>query len=46
LVAGGVGYRALAGDRLTFRFDTRFTHLTDGAGNILALSITIGGVFQ
>ena len=45
-VGGGVGYRIVAGDRLTFRIDGRFAHLTEGGGNTLSFGLTIGGVFQ
>jgi opacity protein-like surface antigen len=45
-VGGGVGYRIVAGDRLTFRIDGRVTHLTDGGGNMLAFGLSIGGLFR
>jgi hypothetical protein len=46
---GGVGYRIPVGDRLTFRLDGRYTHVTSefegGEGDLLAFTLSIGGVF-
>ncbi len=42
---GGVGYRIRAGDRLAMRADGRLTHHSDGGGNILSFSLSIGGLF-
>lgn len=44
-VAGGVGYRALAGERLTLRLDGRVTHFTEEGGNALSFGLSIGGLF-
>jgi len=44
----GAGYRMLAGDRLTFRFDGRYTHFTGqfegDDGDALIFTLSIGGV--
>lgn len=45
-LSAGLGYRIVAGDRLTFRVDGRITHLTEGGGNMLAFGLTIGGIFR
>jgi hypothetical protein len=42
--SGGVGYRVPIGDRLTFRFDGRYIHFTEGGGNAVAFAVSIGGV--
>jgi hypothetical protein len=44
-VSGGAGYRKLLGDRLTLRFDGRFTHYTQGLGNAVAFTASLGGMF-
>jgi hypothetical protein len=44
-VTAGAGYRIPVGDRLTFRFDGRYIHFTDGGGNAVAFALSIGGVF-
>ena len=41
----GLGYRIRAGDRLSFRFDGRYAHYTDGGGNIVMFGVSIGGLF-
>jgi hypothetical protein len=41
----GVGYRIPLGDRLAVRMDGRMTHLTDGGGNSLTFTLSIGGLF-
>ena len=45
----GAGYRVPVGDRLTFRFDGRYTHFTgefeDDEGDALAFTLSIGGIF-
>jgi hypothetical protein len=43
-VAFGVGDRIPAGGRLTFRFDGRVTHFTDGGGNSIGFTVSIGGL--
>lgn len=42
---GGAGYRLMVGGRLVFRFDGRLTHFTGGGGNMLAFTVSIGGLF-
>lgn len=42
---GGVGYRIRAGDRLAMRADGRLTHHSDGGGNTLSFTFSIGGLF-
>lgn len=42
---GGAGYRFRVGDSLTLRTDGRFTHFSDGGGNTLSLTLSIGGLF-
>ena len=42
----GAGYRIPAGDRLTFRFDGRYTHFTEEGGDLLAFSVALGGLFR
>jgi hypothetical protein len=32
------------GDRLTFRFDGRYTHISDVGGNLLSFGVSIGGL--
>ena len=44
-VGGGVGYRIRAGDRLAMRADGRLTHHSDGGGNVLSFTFSIGGLF-
>jgi hypothetical protein len=44
-VSAGMGIRTPVGDRLTFRFDGRYMHFTEGGGNALSFSVSIGGVF-
>ena len=44
-LGGGAGYRFLVGDRLAFRVDGRLTHFTDGGGNSLAFTLSMGGLF-
>lgn len=48
-LAAGVGYRIPVGDRLTFRIDARYLHLTtdewDHAGDALTFGFSIGGIF-
>ncbi len=44
-VGGGLGVRMPVGDRLTFRLDGRYLHLTDDGGNQVAFTLSIGGVF-
>ena len=44
-IGGGIGYRILAGDRLTLRIDGRATHFTERIGNVLAFGVSIGGLF-
>jgi hypothetical protein len=41
----GAGYRMRVGSRLTFRFDGRFTHVTDDGIDAVAFTVSIGGVF-
>jgi hypothetical protein len=41
---GGIGLRMLYGDRLTFRVDSRFVHFSEGGGNVIALTLSSGGV--
>lgn len=43
--SAGLGYRIRAGDRLTFRFDGRYAHYTEGGGNTVMLGVSIGGLF-
>ena len=43
--SAGLGYRIRAGDRLTFRFDGRYAHFTDGGGNAVIFGMSIGGLF-
>jgi hypothetical protein len=45
-VGMGAGYRIPAGDRLTFRVDGRFRHFLDDEGNLVAFSLSIGGLFR
>ena len=45
-VSGGAGYRFRLGDRLVLRADGRFTHFTEDGGNIVALTLSIGGLFR
>lgn len=42
---GGVGYRKLLGDRLALRADGRITHFSDGGGNNLSFTLSLGGLF-
>lgn len=42
---GGAGYRWLLGDRLAMRGDARFTHYTDGGGNSISVTLSLGGLF-
>jgi hypothetical protein len=44
-VGGGLGVRMPVGDRLTFRLDGRYLHLTDDGGDQVAFTLSIGGVF-
>lgn len=44
-VGGGVGYRIPVGDHLAFRLDGRFVHLTEDAGDQVAITLSIGGAF-
>jgi hypothetical protein len=44
-VGAGAGYRILAGDRLSFRFDGRFMHFTDDGGDVVGFALSIGGLF-
>lgn len=44
-VSGGAGYRKLLGDRLSVRIDGRVTHFTDGLGNALSFTVSLGGIF-
>ena len=44
-LSGGAGYRLALGDRLTMRFDGRYTHFTDGGGNAIGFTASIGGMF-
>lgn len=44
-LSAGAGYRLALGDRLTMRFDGRYTHFTDANGNILAFTVSLGGMF-
>lgn len=44
-VGGGLGYRIPVGDRLVFRLDGRFVHLTDDFGDQIAVTVSIGGAF-
>ena len=41
----GVGYRIPVASRLAFRLDAGFQHYTDGIGNLVALHLSIGGIF-
>lgn len=43
-VGGGIGLRMLYGDRLTFRVDSRLVHFSEGGGNVVALTFSLGGV--
>ncbi len=43
---GGVGYRKVFGERLAIRFDGRVTHYTKNYGNVVAFSVSLGGVFR
>lgn len=43
-VGGGVGYRARVGDRLTVRVDGRVARLTEGGGNSIGLTLSLGGL--
>lgn len=45
-VSGGAGYRKLLGERLSARFDGRFTHFTQGMGNSVSFSVSLGGIFN
>jgi len=40
----GVGYRTRVGNTLTFRFDGKFTHLSDDRGDAFAFTVSIGGL--
>jgi hypothetical protein len=42
---GGGGYRFVLGDRLTLRADGRLTHYSDGGGNSLSFTLSLGGLF-
>jgi hypothetical protein len=42
---GGAGYRWLLGDRLALRGDARFTHYSDGGGNSISVTLSLGGLF-
>jgi hypothetical protein len=44
-IGGGAGYRFLLGDRLTLRTDGRLTHYTDGGGNSISFTLSLGGLF-
>lgn len=44
-IGGGLGYRIPAGDNLAFRVDGRFVHFTEGAGNVITVGLSIGGLF-
>ena len=44
-VSAGAGYRVVLGDRLTMRFDGRYTHFTDNNGNALSFTVSLGGMF-
>jgi len=44
-VGGGLGYRIPVGDHLVFRLDGRFVHLTEDAGDHVAITLSIGGAF-
>jgi hypothetical protein len=44
-VGAGAGVRMPVGDRLAFRLEGRFTHLTEDAGDQVAFTLSIGGVF-
>jgi len=44
-IAGGLGYRIPVGDRLVFRLDGRYLHATEGGGNQVLVTLSIGGVF-
>lgn len=44
-VGAGAGYRIPVGDRLVFRLDGRFTHLTEDLGDQVSFTLSIGGVF-
>lgn len=44
-VSAGLGYRAPVGGRLAFRVDGRWAHLTDGGGNSVVFTVSIGGLF-
>jgi hypothetical protein len=44
-VGAGAGYRIRVGDRLVFRLDGRFTHVTENAGDQVTFTLSIGGVF-
>jgi hypothetical protein len=42
---GGAGYRWLIGDRIAIRTDGRLTHHSDGGGNSLSFTLSLGGLF-
>ncbi len=48
-ISGGAGYRVPVGDRLTVRFDARFSHFTSRGGgnafNTLSVALSLGGIF-
>jgi hypothetical protein len=44
-ISAGAGYRIPVGDRLTVRFDGRFSHYTNGGGNAVGFAVSLGGVF-
>jgi hypothetical protein len=45
MIGVGLGYRAVMGGRLAVRFDGRYSHVTDNAGNMVGLTASIGGLF-
>ncbi len=44
-IGGGAGYRKLFGERLAMRVDGRFTHYPKGMGNVVAFTVSLGGIF-
>ncbi|HEY7502428.1 MAG TPA: outer membrane beta-barrel protein [Vicinamibacterales bacterium] len=40
----GAGYRIRVGNTLTFRFDGRYTHISDEGGNVVSFGVSIGGL--
>ena len=42
---GGAGYRKLLGERLVIRTEAKLVHFSDGGGNALVATVSLGGLF-